>query len=159
MTALPEIIIRPFQSDDAAMVDEFFHQMGEETTYFFNQGDGNHIGTMKFFTEPTPNHAYFAATETIDGAERMVGYVFLWDIHRPIPWLGIAVRDCYKGIGIGTRLMKHAREYAIAHGNAGILLTTAQDNLRGQALYQKSGYEQLGIQTTGRQEFIYLLQF
>ena len=156
---LPNITIRGFQPNDAAMVDEFFSQMGEETTYFFNQGDGNHIGAMKFFSEPTPNRVNFAAVETIDGVDRMVGYVFLWDIHRPIPWLGIAVRDCYKGMGLGTRLMQHARDYAQSHGNAGLLLTTAQDNFRGQALYQKSGYQRLGMEIEGRQEYVYLLQF
>ena len=157
---LPDICIRAFQPNDSHMVAEFFDQMGEETAGFFNRGQGNRTVALLYFTDQRrPHYEYFAATETVDGQERMAGYLFLWDTHRSVPWLGIAVRDCYKGMGLGTRLIAHARSYAIEHGKGGILLTTAQTNVRGQRLYEKSGYERLGVYDGEDQEYLYLLRF
>ena len=39
----------------------------------------------------------------------------------------------------------------------GILLTTAQDNVRGQGLYEHCGFEKLGVAKNG--EFQYVLRF
>ena len=92
----------------------------------------------------------------LDG-DRMAGYLFLWDLNKSVPWLGIAVAEAYKGKHLGRILMQTAKEYAMAQGKGGILLTTHVANLRGQGLYERSGYERLGIHTSG--EILYLLRF
>jgi hypothetical protein len=76
---------------------------------------------------------------------------------RKVPWLGIAVSEEAKGCHLGTRLMEFAKNYALQHGKGGILLTTHRANIRGQALYEKSGYEYLGDHKSG--ELMYILDF
>ena len=151
------ISIRKFAPGDRAMVQEFFNQMGGETRALFNRGGWNERNAMKFFDGDTQHSTYFAATVPGDGGELMVGYLFLWDIHTSIPWLGVAVREEYKGQGLGRRLMTHAADYARSLGAGGILLTTSQANLRAQALYERMGYMRMGVHNYG--EVLYLLRF
>ncbi|MBO4953911.1 MAG: GNAT family N-acetyltransferase [Clostridia bacterium] len=157
-----EAVIRPFMEGDRDMVNEFFDQMGPETVFFFNTYDGNRNFALRFWNkedEEVKNFRYFAATETQeDGSELMVGYVFLTRLHTKMPGFGIAVRDGYKGKSMGRRLTQHAIDYAKAHGCGGITLMTHFANIRGQALYQKMGFEKLGQANCGS-EFIYILRF
>lgn len=155
-----EATIRPFAAGDRDMVNEFFDQMGPETTFFFNSTDYNRNYALKFWDdlETAKDNRYFAATEpTADGGELMVGYVYLCDMGKKVPWLGIAVRDGYKGKHMGKRLIQQAIDCAKAENCGGILLTTHFANTRGQGLYQKMGFEKLGQHTCGS-EFLYLLR-
>lgn len=158
---ITEAVIRPFEKGDRDMVNEFFDQMGPETTFFFNTNNCNRNFALRFWDEKdeeVKNFRYFAATEKQeDGSELMVGYVFLTRLHTKMPGLGICVRDGYKGKHMGKRLMEKAREVAIEHHCGGITLMTHFANIRGQALYQKMGYEKLGQHNCGS-EFIYILR-
>lgn len=149
-----DITIRPFQQGDRDMVQAFFDQMGPETRFFFNRNHGNEKGAMSFFTEgPRSDMRRFLAER--DG--KMIGYVFFFAYDLKVPWLGISVSEDAKGCHMGTRLMEYAKNYALSHGKGGILLTTHRANIRGQALYEKSGYEHLGDHKSG--ELMYILDF
>jgi len=153
--ALP---MRPFDKTlDAQRVRDFFDQMGGESRGFFNRGGFNARTTLDFFTpdaaERYKNHAFFMA---LDG-ERMAGYCFLWDLDKSVPWLGIAVAEDWKGRHLGRALMAYAEALAREKNKGGILLTTHTANLRGQSLYERCGYERLGMHTSG--EFLYLKRF
>lgn len=150
---LEEIKIRKFEPDDQKLVIEFFDQMGGETRAFFNRNGGNRKTAMRFFEEAPQNTVYFLA----EHQKKMVGYVFLWDMDTAIPWLGIAVSDAFKGMHLGRKLMGFAEGYARQEGKGGILLTTHVANFRAQALYERSGYCQMGRHTSG--ELLYLLRF
>jgi len=149
-----ELLIREFTMDDEKLVKDFFDQMGGETKAVFNRGNGNRNCAMKFFDKTSENTVYFLAEQ--NGI--MVGYLFLWDMDKSIIWLGIAVHETIKGKGLGQKLMKHAEEYAKEHGKGGILLTTHFANLRGQVLYERSGYEKLGVHGD-YMEFLYIRRF
>ena len=139
------LVIRPFAHGDLPMVEEFYASLGEEGTFFFN-GDGvNEKMSREWFEGITNNNAYFLAE--LDG--KMLGYLVFYNYHYKTPWLGIALREDAKGMHLGTRLMAFAENYALANGKGAIILTTHKDNVRGQALYQKSGYTYSGIHTTG----------
>jgi len=154
MGNLPESIsIRRFEMGDRGMVNEFFDQMVGESKAFFNRSDGNRRNAMRFFDGEAPNTDYFLA----ESGGVMAGYVFLWDMDKGVAWLGIAVREGFKGKGLGKLLMGHAADHARVDGKGGILLTTHTANLRGQVLYEGSGYERLGMHTSG--ELLYLLRF
>lgn len=149
-----DVTIRPFRQDDREMVQAFFDQMGPETRFFFNRNRGNEMGAMSFFTEgPRADMERFLA----EREGKMIGYVFFYANDLKVPWLGIAVSDDAKGCHLGTRLMEFAKNHAMSHGKGGILLTTHQANTRGQALYEKSGYERLGDHKSG--EVMYILDF
>jgi ribosomal protein S18 acetylase RimI-like enzyme len=145
--------IRNFEIGDRALVEAFFDQMGGETRAFFDRGRGNRNNALGYFEGKDRNALRWLALDQ----GRMVGYVFLWELDNSVPWLGIAVAEEYKGKQLGRSLMQIAQEYAIAQGKGGILLTTHIANLRGQALYEKCGYERMGIHTSG--EILYMLRF
>ena len=147
---LPEI--RPFHPDDLERVQAFFAQMGGESRAFFNRGSWNEKKALRFFSESDDIQRFMA----VDG-DRMVGYLFLWDWDKSVPWLGIAVAEDWKGRHLGRKLMRHARDHAILHGKGCILLTTHIANLRGQGLYERCGYQRLGMHESG--EVLYLLRF
>lgn len=98
MSDLDAVLIRPFADGDRQLVSDFFDQMGGETRAFFNRGDGNRKTAMRFFDGNAVDTVYFLA----EACGRMVWYVFLWDIRKGVPWLGIAAptsptyaaRDC-----------------------------------------------------------------
>lgn len=147
------VVIRPFEENDKAIVEAFFNQMGGETRAFFNRCDGNRRGAMRFFEGDESDTARFLA----EAGGSMVGYVFLWDMLRGVPWLGVAVAEDWKGRHLGRRLLEHAHGYARSLGKGGVLLTTGAANVRGQGLYERMGYEHIGTHTSG--ELLYLLRF
>lgn len=147
------ITIRHFEAKDKDIVWDFFGQMGGETRAFFDRNNGNRDMAMKFFDNTAKDTNYFLA----EYEGKMVGYLFLWDMDRTVPWLGIAVHEEFKGKQIGRKLMLFATDFVRSKNKGGILLTTHVANLRGQALYERVGYERLGMHHTG--EILYLLRF
>ena len=98
---------------------------------------------------------YHAFMAELDGV--MIGYVFLYDMDKCVPVLGIGALEGYKGVGVGSAMMRFAIEYAKKMEKGGIMLTTHVANTRGQGLYEKYGFERLGTALTG--ELLYLLRF
>ncbi|MBQ8578285.1 MAG: GNAT family N-acetyltransferase [Clostridia bacterium] len=155
---IDEIEIRQMTQDDRPMVEAFFAQMGEESASFFNRGRGNERRTLSWFDGGKPDHIFWVAIAENDAGEKEIaGYVFIWDKDSKIPWLGIAVAEAWKGRHLGRRLIAAVREHCEENGCGGILLTTAQNNFRGQGLYERCGFEKLGVYRDG--EFLYLLRF
>lgn len=147
------VVIRPFAQDDKAMVNAFFDQMGGETRAFFNGNDINRTFANHFFAEGRANTEYFAAVK--DGV--MVGYTFLWDTDKAVPWLGIAVHDQFKGQHLGRDLLQYLFDRVQAMGGNGLLLTTHLANIRAQALYSRMGFKRIGTSNSG--EALYLRRF
>lgn len=148
-----DLVIRPFVPGDRPLVEDFFARLGEEGSFFFNRNRGNERMTLSWFDGALKNIVFFMAE--LNG--KMLGYVFLYDLDVKTPWLGIAVSEDAKGQHLGTRLMAHAEAYARQHHKGAILLTTHMKNVRGQALYEKSGYTRIGVHTTG--ELLYIHYF
>ena len=56
-----DLVIRPFAQGDRPMVEEFFANLGEEGTFFFN-GDGiNEKPALAWFEGKSRENAYFLA--------------------------------------------------------------------------------------------------
>jgi ribosomal protein S18 acetylase RimI-like enzyme len=70
----------------------------------------------------------------------IVAYFFLWYFQKPVPLLGIGMRDEYQHRGLGRLLMGHLADVARETGRDGVDLTTMQDNHNAFALYQKCGF-------------------
>lgn len=153
MDAIDQISIRPFCEDDRSLVVDFFDQMSGETRGFFDRGHGNRMTALKYFDGDKSSTDRFMAV--VDG--RMVGYVFLWDMDTGVPWLGIAVAEHLKGKHLGRRLIEHAHNHARQCGKGGVMLTTSFGNVRGQSLYERMGYERLGIHISS--EILYVYRF
>ena len=152
---MSEPVIRLLQKDDLERFSAFFEQMGPDSKLFFNRHDGNRSWGMRFFSgTETQDILRWVAVDD----DKIVGYVFLWDIHTAIPWLGIAVAESMRGKHFGEKLIGHAKDWAIEHGKGGILLTTHLANLRAQTLYERCGFQRMGIDN-GNLELLYLLRF
>ena len=145
--------IRTFRPDDRKLVEAFFDQMSGETRTLFDRGSFNRNNALGYFEGKDKDVIRWLCLN--EG--RMVGYVFLWDLKTGVPWLGIAVSEDYMGKGLGRRLLKTAHDYAHEKEKGAVMLTTHVANLRAQALYERCGYERLGMHTSG--EILYMYRF
>lgn len=136
------ITIRQIVPGDEDLINEFFDVMGPESAAFVNRNRGNQNNTLRFAREQNTDRCIYWMAE-YEG--KMAGLVFLWDMHTSIPWLGIAVRENLKGKHLGRKLIEHAKAYALKEGKGGIQLTTHAANLRGQLLYENSGFYRIGF--------------
>ena len=75
-----------------------------------------------------------------DGTDVFAPYKYL---EAPDTWYicGVAVLREYRGHGIGTGLMKIAREQALAHGYSQLSLVVFEENIAAVRLYKRLGYE------------------
>jgi len=152
--------IRKFSINDKKLVVEFFQQMGGESRGFFNRGNGNENDALSYFDKNgnEPNKARFLSYITdSDGNEIMTGYIFAWDMDYYVPTLGIAVREEYKGHGLGKALIQYFTDYLKENKYGGVMLTTSLANIRGQSLYTKMGFFHIGMHTSG--EMLFILNF
>ena len=151
--------IRELHTEDLELVLEFFDQMAGDTRAMFNRGDVNKIRVIEHLKRINPdNQIHFAAVvPNEDGTEKMVGYVFLWDIDRKIPWLGIAVREDWKGHHLGRRLLEHLDAWAKPKGYGGLMLTSVPANVRAHSLYTRMGFEYFGVYPDS--EFLYIKRY
>lgn len=152
---IDELKIRLLVSEDRDKIYNFFRKLGEEGSTFFNRGNGNENRTYSFLEGNLPDHIFWAAVSGEGENEEIAGIVFLWRKDTGVPWLGIGISEEWKGRHLGRRLMTTAKEWAFQNGAGGIVLTTAQNNFRGQGLYSRMGYEKIGTYLDG--EILYLL--
>ncbi|MCL2771732.1 MAG: GNAT family N-acetyltransferase [Oscillospiraceae bacterium] len=153
-------IIRKFSVEDKNLVVEFFGQMGGESRGFFNRGSGNENDALSYFDKSgdEPDRVRFlSSVRNEDGREIMTGYIFAWDMDLCVPTLGIAVREEYKGHGLGRLLIQHLTNYLHEYKYGGVMLTTSFANIRGQSLYTRMGFRHIGTHTSG--EMLYILNF
>lgn len=155
---LSSVRIRELNAADLPMISEFFDQMAGDTRAMFNRNDINRIRATDFFGgKGAADQMQFAAVVSEGGAEQMAGYVFLWDLKTRIPWLGIAVRENWKGRHLGRMLLEHAEHYAAENGCGGIMLTSVPANIRAHSLYTRMGYDYSGTYLDG--EFLFIKRF
>ncbi len=152
---MPEPEIRLIRMDDRERVVRFFAQMAPDSRSFFNRRNGNLNWALRYF-DGTDRQA-MRRWVAVEGDE-MVGYVFLWDTDTMIPWLGIAVAERMRGRHFGQKLIETAEAWCRSQGKGGILLTTHMANVRAQALYERCGFERLGVYGANN-ELLYLRRF
>jgi len=158
MNDIRQLQIRPMIPDDLDRMHRFFDAMGKETIYFFDVSGVNRRRMEAYLSQPPLGTAHFIAVLSEDPEQNVAGYVFLWDLHTGMPWLGIAIADDWKGMHLGRALMRYALDFAHRHGCGGMLLTTAKDNVRAQKLYESLGFKHVGT-AMHRQERLYMLRF
>ena len=146
-----EILIRPFEMRDRAAVQDFFDSMGQESAAFFNVNHGNENRCMSFFDGSARDTLFFTA----DYNGKCVGLMFIWDLKKSVPWFGIAVRDDMQRRGIGSGLIEYIKNFLFAKGSGGLLLRTAVTNTKAQGLYEKCGFEKIGVHPSGELLYIF----
>ena len=81
----------------------------------------------------------------IEGVEKLVGFVGLWFMGGEGHIVAIAVREEYRGQGIGELLLLGAVELTLRHGQQVVTLEVRISNTVAQKLYTKYGFSQVGL--------------
>lgn len=142
--------IRELHHNDEGMVSDFYSSMSESSAAFFNVNHGNENRTKEFFINGKKDHKFYIVTDD----EEIIALCFIWDINTSVPWYGIAVRDAYQGQGIGKQLTEFVFSELRKNDYGGLLLRTSTENVPAQRLYEKCGFERIGVHPSG--EYLYL---
>lgn len=156
---IDDVEVRELTKNDLSMVIEFFDQMAGDTRAMFNRGDVNRLRAIEHLNrKEEDDQIHFAAVvRNHDGSETMVGYAFLWELERKLPWLGIAVREGWKGHHLGRILLQYLEDWVRPRGYGGLMLTSVPANIRAHSLYTRMGFEYFGVYPDS--EFLYLKRF
>jgi len=133
-----ELTARRLTRGDGKALQDFFHGLSAPSHRWFQAHalDDDTVGRALARSE--------AGDDLILGlfdGDRLKGYSFLWYFRERIALLGIGLADAYQGRGLGRGMVEFLIDAARANGNAGIELTTMQDNDRAYALYEKLGFQ------------------
>ena len=81
----------------------------------------------------------------LDLAGRIIGYGVMSLGAGEAHILNVCVRDEFRCVGFGRRLLEHLMERAAAAGVSEAFLEVSPSNLAAIRLYQRLGFEQIGI--------------
>jgi ribosomal protein S18 acetylase RimI-like enzyme len=76
--------------------------------------------------------------------EKIIGWGFIWDLHKAEPVFGLAVADAFHGRGLGTELTRRVLAEADRGGLPRVVLTVVKDNHRARHLYERAGFREYG---------------
>ena len=127
--------IREKREDDGDAIGAMLERCGEKTYYYFHPYELGHESGLAVARD-----SEILCHLALNMADDVVGYVWLEQLNRDVPTLGICVADDWQGRGVGRHLMQISIEVARSVEKTGVRLTVNQDNARGQALYQKVGF-------------------
>ncbi|BBH24526.1 ribosomal-protein-alanine acetyltransferase [Paenibacillus baekrokdamisoli] len=96
-----------------------------------------------FVNELTNNH--FARYMVMDYDGIVIGYGGMWTIMDEAHVTNIAVRENYRGRGLGEKMLIELQKLAVFCGSARMTLEVRVSNLIAQRLYRKLGFEPAGV--------------
>ena len=76
---------------------------------------------------------------------RVIGYIILWCIQDEVQISNFAVHPEYRRAGVGQAVLKHILEKVKEEGARGIFLEVRPSNRAALALYDKLGFQILGV--------------
>ncbi len=76
---------------------------------------------------------------------KVVGYIALLDYGRDVKIISFAVKREFRGMGIGSKLLKAAIERCRQRGRERMLLEVRVSNEVAQRLYKKNGFEIIDV--------------
>ncbi|SDX60204.1 ribosomal protein S18-alanine N-acetyltransferase [Paenibacillus sp. CF384] len=96
-----------------------------------------------FVNELTNNH--FARYMVMDYEGEVLGYGGMWTIMDEAHVTNVAVREPYRGRGLGEMLMVELQRAAVMFGSKRMTLEVRVSNEVAQRLYRKLGFEPSGV--------------
>ncbi len=76
---------------------------------------------------------------------KVVGYIILWDLGESLHIANIAVAEEWRRKGIGTLLIRRAKEIGREKGKQLLSLEVRKSNIAARRLYQKEGFRPFKI--------------
>lgn len=131
-----DIDIRPMRDEDLARVSEIdqisFSQPWPDDAY-------------RYELHNNPNSRSFVAEiKKIDKVREVVGVIVVWLILDEAHIATLAVDPCYRGKGIGRKLVAEAMEEAVHQGANVATLEVRASNEAARSLYQDFGFQVVG---------------
>ncbi|MDI4647442.1 GNAT family N-acetyltransferase [Cohnella hashimotonis] len=153
--------IRLVEQDDAELIFEYFGALSETTKsifpgYPFTAEEASRLAREESNTSGIRRFIVIDWSPATS-SERMAATLWFWDWGCMVPWIGLMVADEYQGKGLGKAMLEHSIQEARSSGKGGILLTTHKENVRGQALYARYGFQTIGRDERG--EYLMILRF
>jgi GNAT superfamily N-acetyltransferase len=156
------LAIRAIRPDDKERLLENFSRLSERTVYYrFNEAKNQLTAAdLRHLTEPDfDTHVALVAVapDEEDGHERILGvgryYVGTAPSGEPVAEVAFAVDDAYQGQGIGTHLLHHLGNVAMARGIDRFEAFVHPDNRRMLEVFENSGY---GVQERADTDLVYV---
>ncbi len=142
------VVVRSIRPDDAPRLQTLVSRLSPETIFL------RFLEYLKYLTPEQAKilanvdyHKRMALVATIveDREENVIGVARysvtdLTDANANEAEVGIVVEDLYQNLGLGSYLLDHLTEYAIAHGIQVFTSTISAQNARIMRFIQRSGY-------------------
>ncbi len=93
---------------------------------------GNHPMSIPFVILHHPN-------------ERLIGYIILWFIHEEVQISNFAIHPDFRRMGIGKAVLLDVLDKIAKEGAAEIFLEVRPSNHIARSLYEKLGFQILGV--------------
>ena len=130
LRAMPEVQIRPMMEIDLPEVAAI-----EQQSYAFPWSENIFRDCLRV--------GY--TCRALDLAGQIIGYGVMSLGAGEAHILNVCVREQFRSVGFGRRLLEHLLERAAAAGVAEAFLEVRPSNLAAIRLYQRLGFEQIGI--------------
>jgi len=130
LRAMPEVQIRPMMEIDLPEVAAI-----EQQSYTFPWSENIFRDCLRV--------GY--TCRALDLAGQIIGYGVMSLGAGEAHILNVCVREQFRSVGFGRRLLEHLLERAVAAGVAEAFLEVRPSNLSAIRLYQHLGFEQIGI--------------
>jgi ribosomal-protein-alanine N-acetyltransferase len=156
MLSLLHTRIRPMAADDIAQITdierESFTSAWPQTAYRRELQNklARYYVIAESAEEADPRPRFLDALRRIvhaDGqtGERVLGFIGLWLMVGEAHIVTVAVRESYRRMGIGERLLLTAIDAATEHAQEVLTLEVRKSNEAAQLLYDKYGFQRVGL--------------
>ena len=138
--------LRPATEEDAEDIIQAVDSVAREGAYFLRSRFEQDVIAERAFLTKTAEHDNLFLLAELDG--NLVGWVTLFrgqqEFRRHTAELGMGVLEAFRGLGIGTALLRYALEWAARHDVEKVNLGVRASNQRAQVLYRKFGFVEEG---------------
>lgn len=136
------IKLRVLTDSDQDALLEFYLSLNSETVKFFHPWEFT-IEAIQKHCQAVMDQDHISVVAE-NGHGKIIGHAFINGIKTKKPVFGIGLREDYKGIGLGKKLMRYVLSKARARGLRRITLTVIKENTKARALYEKFGFKVAG---------------
>jgi len=139
--------IRPAAVDDAAQLLENVNAIGAEIVYLLTEQLGSDVEQEREWIREYDGATSVLLVAEVDG--RIVGQADVQPGRYPkeshVGIVGVAIRDGYRGIGLGRAMMDRVLEWMRERGFKKACLEVFSTNEQAIALYRRLGFEVEGV--------------
>lgn len=138
-------LLRPARGGDGAGIVEALRQVAAEGVYIATEQVRWTPAEMEGIIASMSNSPFILVAAI---AGTVIGHAFLQrgtlEKNRHTAGLGMLIIDGFRGIGIGTRMLEYALEWAGREGLRKLYLSVFNTNVRAYRLYRKIGFTEEG---------------